>query len=183
MFSLSLSQAEQYCVTSESEKNIPALGEQDWSSKNNPNCPESQRISLSACRPSEFNCWDGNCVKMTQRCNQRSECQDGSDEFNCQTIPFLKEYQVSISTVLLKICGGKTNIMLLFVVLPVLTKLLLEIYLFALFPLNRYFKIIRSTHKLTKNLPATCRLVIDSHLSHQVVEDSLHCLSLCLFVL
>jgi hypothetical protein len=37
----------------------------------------------SSCSPNEFICNDGSCVGLSDRCNGRIECQDGSDEDFC----------------------------------------------------------------------------------------------------
>ena len=79
-------------------KFIPsAIGVQDWKVFNDKDlfCPDSQRLSLSSCSQSEFNCDDGSCVSMEKRCNQVSECPDESDEYNCMAFPPMPQYQVS----------------------------------------------------------------------------------------
>lgn len=35
------------------------------------------------CRQGEFTCDTGDCVTLSRRCDQRIDCQDGSDEKNC----------------------------------------------------------------------------------------------------
>ena len=76
---------------------VSALGEYEWHNHNIPSCPTKQRLGLSSCPSTQFNCADGNCVEMNQRCNQIAECPDGSDEFNCQIIPVINQYQVEFS--------------------------------------------------------------------------------------
>ena len=43
-------------------------------------------LSINACNDNEFNCYDGNCVKMNQRCDRVLDCPDKSDETNCDWI-------------------------------------------------------------------------------------------------
>lgn len=38
----------------------------------------------TACRENEFQCGDGSCIPSDQRCNRRYDCQDGTDERDCQ---------------------------------------------------------------------------------------------------
>ena len=34
------------------------------------------------CRPGEYTCETGQCINQNRRCDQRVDCQDGSDEKN-----------------------------------------------------------------------------------------------------
>ena len=36
------------------------------------------------CRPSEFQCNDGRCIRTSFRCDNENDCRDGSDEDNCR---------------------------------------------------------------------------------------------------
>ena len=49
-------------------------------------------ISFSACHKDEFSCRDGTCVNMTQVCDGQMNCQDKSDEVNCNSIIFDEAY-------------------------------------------------------------------------------------------
>lgn len=41
-----------------------------------------------ACRSDQFQCSaDNTCIESNLRCNQRNDCSDGSDEYNCPTVP------------------------------------------------------------------------------------------------
>ena len=39
----------------------------------------------------QFTCWNGDCLSLEKRCDERSDCNDRSDEFNCQQIRFEKD--------------------------------------------------------------------------------------------
>ena len=47
------------------------------------------------CKPrTQFTCWSGDCIPLEQRCNERADCEDRSDEHKCQQIFFDKnEYR------------------------------------------------------------------------------------------
>ena len=38
---------------------------------------------LRECDASEFRCNSGQCIKISDRCNLKADCVDGSDEMNC----------------------------------------------------------------------------------------------------
>ena len=44
----------------------------------------------------EFTCNDGQCVNMTERCDQVQDCRDGSDENGCQLVLLMKGYNKHI---------------------------------------------------------------------------------------
>ena len=52
-----------------------------------------RKMSLTGCGADEFTCHDGSCRKMEKRCDGRSNCQDGSDEENCQLIVTFAGYK------------------------------------------------------------------------------------------
>ena len=43
-------------------------------------------LSLNVCSADEFNCDDGGCVNMTSRCNGKLDCEDRSDEIECDQV-------------------------------------------------------------------------------------------------
>ena len=40
------------------------------------------------CTSDEYACWDGTCVQIDDVCNGKMDCNDKSDEINCQSIKF-----------------------------------------------------------------------------------------------
>ena len=42
--------------------------------------PSLVTLTLNACGQQEFNCIDGQCVNITQRCDRRIDCEDKSGE-------------------------------------------------------------------------------------------------------
>ena len=50
-------------------------------------------LSFDGCTGKQFNCDDGNCIDIKQRCNGRYECLDQSDETNCSTAIIQPSYK------------------------------------------------------------------------------------------
>ena len=50
------------------------------------NLPNVFSFNINACNSSEFGCSNGICIPRFERCNMRSECSDGEDETNCNSI-------------------------------------------------------------------------------------------------
>lgn len=59
-----------------------------------PLSPQSSNITTSNnvihknsenCSSNQFQCLDGNCIDLISRCDQRFDCNDGSDEISCGT--------------------------------------------------------------------------------------------------
>ena len=44
------------------------------------------------CDPrSQFTCWNGDCISLNQRCDERAHCPDSSDEHSCRLVTFDKD--------------------------------------------------------------------------------------------
>ena len=72
-------------------QNSFALGKQNWTvSGDKFKCSKDREyeieLKLSGCRDDEFTCADGQCIKMAERCDQLTQCEDKSDEQNCQIL-------------------------------------------------------------------------------------------------
>ncbi|XP_045103032.1 uncharacterized protein LOC123499296 [Portunus trituberculatus] len=58
------------------------------------NCPEKvQRLKLTSCRGNTFTCGDGECIDISRRCNLELDCDDHSDELNCDTLIIQPGYE------------------------------------------------------------------------------------------
>ena len=59
-------------------ESIP-MGRKNWTFEN-----ENYLMTLTSCKKSEFACTNGLCLPETARCNSTAECEDSSDEENCE---------------------------------------------------------------------------------------------------
>nr|XP_045603328.1 uncharacterized protein LOC123761370 [Procambarus clarkii] len=51
------------------------------------NCENQMHtLKLTSCRQNMFTCGDGKCIDLNQRCNLELDCDDHSDELNCETL-------------------------------------------------------------------------------------------------
>ena len=53
-------------------------------------------IKMTTCSDNQFTCNDGHCISMDLRCDQASNCADGSDEFSCQMLIMNDNYNKKI---------------------------------------------------------------------------------------
>ena len=50
-------------------------------------CPgKVQRLKFTSCGDNTFTCGNGDCIDISQRCNLELDCEDHSDELNCETL-------------------------------------------------------------------------------------------------
>ena len=68
------------------------FGRKEWFIFNDEACllpfqsSSKSQLSFNSCPQDKFNCWDGNCIDMSQKCDGTNDCQDKSDEFQCNKI-------------------------------------------------------------------------------------------------
>merc|ERR1711970_1363876 len=69
-------------------KRLP-MGRFRWEIGNstcNEGVTEIRTLQVSSCDPEQFTCDDGNCVPLAGRCDSVADCDDVSDEKNCQLV-------------------------------------------------------------------------------------------------
>ena len=55
-------------------------------------------LTFSVCYPGkEFTCNTGECIRLSQRCNQIEDCDDGSDEMECYLVDIPSSYSKILS--------------------------------------------------------------------------------------
>lgn len=78
-----------------SELHYP-VGKKTWHIYNDV-CEDSPiELKLTICKEGQFSCNDGSCIDLTNRCDLRFHCQDGSDEENCFPLILPGKYANSI---------------------------------------------------------------------------------------
>ena len=90
-------------AVSDTTKLSYALGLHKWTVKNdvcNNEKPYTVHLKLTGCsREGEFTCDNGQCVTMEERCDQFSDCDDESDEVDCNILVFKNNYNKRIPPV------------------------------------------------------------------------------------
>ena len=51
------------------------------------------------CKRNEFTCNNGKCISETQKCNQKDDCGDGSDEQGCGNLWMLFDFVFKEDTI------------------------------------------------------------------------------------
>ncbi|XP_037781088.1 glutamate-gated chloride channel alpha-like [Penaeus monodon] len=71
------------------------VGRLTWNLQN-PVCHQEagrRVLTLSSCTVSQFTCSDGSCVDFAKRCDLKFDCDDKTDESDCDIINFPKDYR------------------------------------------------------------------------------------------
>ena len=74
--------------------NSLALGSKTWIIEND-RCGKKyveKLLKITSCTEGSFTCEDGCCVDISKRCNSINDCNDWSDEKNCNLIVFPASY-------------------------------------------------------------------------------------------
>ena len=87
-----------------------ALGKHNWTiSGDSDECRKGKlsytiEMKLTGCKEGEFTCIDGQCVEMSERCNQLADCRDKSDERGCKILHLEEGYNMRVPPI--SITGG-----------------------------------------------------------------------------
>ena len=100
-------------AVSRSPKVSYLLGKHNWTVSNDAfECsggnPYVTTLKLTGCDGSEFTCYDGQCIRMGERCNQVPNCRDKSDEKGCQLIALEDGYNRNIPPIMRPALGGSS---------------------------------------------------------------------------
>ena len=84
-----------FLATSAAAKRTLLLGPHNWTLYND-SCSNEKAYTttlvLSSCNEDEFTCSDAMCVTMSLRCDGKKDCEDGTDEAQCQAFIKYPEY-------------------------------------------------------------------------------------------
>ena len=80
-------------------KSSHLLGRYEWLVENDAhtcNTNHTTFLKMTTCLDQEFTCWTGDCISLEQRCDQVSDCDDQSDEKDCEIVVLPDSYQKSV---------------------------------------------------------------------------------------
>ena len=69
------------------------------------------KLKLTGCKNWDYTCDDGQCVQMKQRCDQVPDCEDRSDEKDCQMIELNEGYNKVVPPFITKSSAGDIQIL------------------------------------------------------------------------
>ena len=81
-----------YAICNETECLPYPFGRKEWYVFHDEGCllpfqfVSKTTLSFTSCPQEKFNCWDGNCIDMSEKCDGTNDCMDKSDEFQCNKI-------------------------------------------------------------------------------------------------
>ena len=74
-------------ITSSASHASFILGKHNWTIKDHKQGDNYvTELKMSGCQKGEFTCNNGQCITMKERCNQKFDCRDESDERNCRVL-------------------------------------------------------------------------------------------------
>ena len=76
-----------------------ALGSKTWVIQND-QCGKKKVekvLKITSCTEGQFTCYDGICVDISKRCNSVNDCNDWSDEKECNLVVFPKSYFIDFA--------------------------------------------------------------------------------------
>ena len=74
-------------ITSSASHASFILGKHNWTIKDHKQGDHYvTELKMSGCQKGEFTCNSGQCITMEERCNQKFDCRDESDERNCRVL-------------------------------------------------------------------------------------------------
>ena len=77
------------------------LGKHTWRIENDSSScyeglPYTIPLKLTGCQDGEFTCSNGQCIHMSRRCDQITNCKDESDEISCKIVHMKENYSKQI---------------------------------------------------------------------------------------
>ena len=80
------------------------LGKNTWTIFGDRGCNKKSNsyeidLKMTGCKEKDFTCSDGQCIRMTKRCDQVPNCRDHSDEEDCNILVLEKGYNKRVPPV------------------------------------------------------------------------------------